>query len=279
MGDVYAAQGNTVAAIQQLQKSISIKPENPDAYLHIADIRQGRGDLEMSIAELRSGLEMMPNNPDLHLRVADQSLQLEKLDDAVKEYRTVLDANPQNSAAAKGLTRAYYLKANKEATGAFFVSNEYESAQRMIDQAVKMNPNDMELRLAQAKLRSMAGVPVDLASIGTPTNDGERVAYAEALLAQNKFSESDQQMNTVIANASDAKQTFAVGDLALMIKDLPSAEAAYKKASSFPGGEERAKRGLILLAVASWPVLSTNITLLYTTIQKSLMLAWALVKL
>ncbi|MFA6211167.1 MAG: tetratricopeptide repeat protein [Candidatus Obscuribacterales bacterium] len=248
MGDVYAAQGNTVAAVQQLQKSISIKPENPDAYLHIADIRQGRGDLEMSIAELRSGLEMMPNNPDLHLRVADQSLQLEKLDDAVKEYRTVLDANPQNSAAAKGLTRAYYLKANKEATGAFFVSNEYESAQRMIDQAVKMNPNDMELRLAQAKLRSMAGVPIDLASIGTPTNDGERVAYAEALLAQNKFSESDQQMNTVIANAADAKQTFAVGDLALMIKDLPSAEAAYKKAASFPGGEERAKRGLNLVA-------------------------------
>ncbi len=244
LGDVYAAQGNTVAAISELQKSIAIKPENPDAYLHIADIRQARGDLEMSIAELRSGLEMMPNNADLHLRIADESLQLEKLDDAVKEYRTVMDANPQNSAAAKGLTRAYYLKANKEATGAFFVSNEYESAQRMIDQAVKMNPNDMELRLAQAKLRSMAGVPIDLSSIGTPTNDGERVAYAEALLAQNKFADADKEMATVIANASDAKQTFAVGDLALMIKDLPSAEAAYKKAAGMPGGEERAKRGL-----------------------------------
>jgi tetratricopeptide (TPR) repeat protein len=248
LGDVYAAQGNTVAAVKELQESIRIKPENPDAYLHIADIRQGRGDLEMSIAELRSGLEMMPNNPDLHLRVADQSLQLEKLDDAIKEYRTVLDANGQNAPAAKGLTRAYYLKANKEATGAFFVSNEYESAQRMIDQAVKMNPNDMELRLAQAKLRSMAGVPIDLASIGTPTNDGERVAYAEALLAQNKFADADQQMNTVIANAADAKQAFAVADLALMIKDLPNAEAAYKKASSMPGGEERAKRGLNLVA-------------------------------
>lgn len=248
LGDIYAAQGNTVAAVSELQKSIAIKPENPDAYLHIADIRQGRGDLEMSIAELRSGLEMMPNNPDLHLRVADESLQLEKLDDAVKEYRTVMDANPQNAAAAKGLTRAYYLKANKEATGAFFVSNEYESAQRMIEQAVKMNPNDMELRLAQAKLRSMAGVPVDLASIGTPTNDGERVAYAEALLAQNKFADADKEMATVIANAADTKQTFAVGDLALMIKDLPSAEAAYKKASAMPGGEERAKRGLNLVA-------------------------------
>jgi tetratricopeptide (TPR) repeat protein len=204
----------------------------------------------MSIAELRSGLEMMPNNPDLHLRIADQSLKLEKLDDSIKEYRTVLDANPQNSAAAKGLTRAYYLKANKEATGAFFVSNEYESAQRMIDQAVRMNPNDMELRLAQAKLRSMAGVPVDLSTVGTPSNDGERIAYAEALLAQNRFKDSDQQMAMVIGNANDAKQTFAVGDLALMIKDLGNAEAAYKKAATFPGAEDRAKRGLNLVAKA-----------------------------
>ncbi len=250
LGDVYTAQGNTVAGIKEYQESIRIKPENPDAYMRIADVREGRGDLEMSIAELRSGLEMMPNNADLHMRVADQSLKLEKLDDAIKEYRTVMDNNPQNSAAAKGLTRAYYLKANKEATGAFFVSNEFESAQRMIDQAVRMNPNDMELRLAQAKLRSMAGTPVDLSTVGTPTNDGERIAYAEALLAQNNFKDEDVQMNTVIANATDAKQAFAVADLALMIKDVKNAEAAYKKASSYPGAEERAKRGLNMVAKA-----------------------------
>lgn len=250
LGDVYAAQGNNVAAIKEFQESIRIKPENPDAYLHIADIRENRGDLEMSIAELRSGLEMMPNNAELHMRVADQSLKLEKLDDAIKEYDTVLSNNGQNAAAAKGLTRAYYLKSNKEAGGAYFMSNEFESAQRMIDKAVAMNPNDMELRLAQAKLRSMAGTPVDLASIGTPTNDGERVAYAEALLAQNRFSDADQQMNMVISNAQTSKQAFAVADLALMIKDLNNAESAYKKAASMPGGDERAKRGLASVAKA-----------------------------
>jgi len=148
------------------------------------------------------------------------------------------------------LTRAYYLKANKEAGGAFFVSNEYENAQGMIDKAVAMNPNDMELRLAQAKLRSMAGTPVDLSKLGTPSNDGERVAYAEALLAQNKFTEADQQMQQVIGNATDTKQAFAVADLALMIKDLPSAEAAYKKASTFPNSAERGKRGLDAVAKA-----------------------------
>lgn len=247
MGKAYAGQGNTVAAIQQFQETIRIKPENSEAYLGIADIREQRGDLEHSIAELRSAIEMMPTNMDLHLKVADESLKLEKLDDSIKEYRSVLDAQPQNSAAAKGLTRAYYLKANKEATGAFFVSNEFESAKHMIDKAVQMNPNDMELRLAQAKLRAMSGEKIDLASIGTPSNDGERIAYAEALLAQNKFKDEDTQMNMVIGSAKDAKQAFAVADLALMIKDLPNAEAAYKKAASYPGAEERSKRGLDLV--------------------------------
>jgi tetratricopeptide (TPR) repeat protein len=250
MGEAYMAQGNNVGAIKEFQESIRIKPENPDAYLHIADIREQRGDLEHSIAELRSGLEMMPDSSDLHLRVGDESLKLEKLDDAIKEYQTVMQTDPRNSTAAKGLTRALYLKSNKVAAGAFFVSNEYESAQKLIDQAVAMNPNDMELRLAQAKLRSISGAPVDLAAIGAPKNDGERVAYAEALLAQNRFKDADDQMNQVIGSATDAKQTFAVADLALMIKDLPNAEAAYNKAATLPGGAERAKRGLEQVAKA-----------------------------
>jgi tetratricopeptide (TPR) repeat protein len=250
LGQAYAGQGNTVGAVKEFQESIRIKPENSQAYLGIADIREQRGDLELAISDVRSGLELMPTNVDLHQRVADTDLKLEKLDDAIKEYKGVLDANPSNAQAARGLSRAYYMKANKEANSAFFTSNEFENAKNYLDQTVKMNPNDMELRLAQAKLRAMSGEKVDLSSIGTPTNDGERIAYAEALLAQNKFKEADEQMNHLISTAQDPKQTFAVADLALMIKDLPSAEAAYKKGATFPGGTERAKRGLDQIAKA-----------------------------
>ena len=251
MGECYNAQGNTVAAMAEFDKAIGIKPEYPDAYLHKADIREARGDIEHSIADLHSGLELMPNNPDLLQRVGDDSLRLEKLDDAIKAYEQVMNANgPGAAQAAKGLTRAYYLKSAKEAGGAFLVSNDYETAKRNIDKAISMNPNDMELRLAAAKLRSMSGETVDLKQVGTPRTDGERIAYAEALLAQNDFKGANDQMNTVIANANDPKQVFAVGDLSLMIKDLDDAESAYKKASTMPGSGERAKRGLDLVAKA-----------------------------
>jgi len=251
-GEAYNAQGNTVAAVKEFQQSILIKPENPDAYMHIADIREARGDIELSISELRSGLELMPNNPDLLTRIGDESLRVEKLDDAIKNYEQVMNSGDPKfaAAAAKGLTRAYYLKSSKEAGGAFLSSNDFESAKGQIDRAIALNPNDMELRLAAAKLRAMSGEQIDLKTIATPRTDGERIAYAEALLAQNDFKGANDQMATVIANANDSKQAFAVGDLALMIKDLDDAEAAYRKASSFPNAAERSKRGLDQVAKA-----------------------------
>lgn len=250
LGECYENQGNSVAAVKEYQESIRIKAENPEAYSHIADIRDQRGDTELAISELRSGLELMPDNMALRMRIGDSCLKLDKLDDAIKEYTQVLSQQPQNSQAAQGLTRCYYLKAQKETNSSFMLSNEYENAERMIDQAIAMNPNDMELRLAQAKIRSLSGKQVDLNSIGQPRSDGERIAYAEALLAQNKFNEATEQMNIVLNNAQNPKQAFAIADLALMIKDLPSAENAYRKAGSVAGNEERAKRGMDQVAKA-----------------------------
>jgi tetratricopeptide (TPR) repeat protein len=245
LGRAYEQQGNTVAAVREFQESIRIKPEIAAPYIHIADIRENRGDIESAIAELRSGLELIPNNPELLLRVTNDNLRIEKIDDAIKGYEQVLAVAPRSTVAAEGLTRGLYLKAQKESTGAFFQSNDYDKAEQAINRAVSMNPNNLELRLAQAKLNALSGKHVDLATLGTPTNDGERVAYAEALLAQNKFHEATEQMNTLIANSTSAKQLFAVGDLSLMIKDLDSAEAAYKRAGTASADAgERAKRSL-----------------------------------
>ncbi len=250
MGDAYQMQGNTVAAVREYQESIRIKPENVAAYLHIADIREARGDIEHSIAELRAGLELMPDNPELRLRIGDESLRVDKIGDAIKAYESVLAVAPQSTRAVNGLTRAYYLKAQKETTGAFVADNDFEKAEDSIKKAISLRPNDIQLRMALAKMQALSGERIDLGAVGTPTNDAERLALAETLLADNKFDEAKTQMSQVIANAPDAKQTFAVADLSLMIKDLDSAEAAYKKAGSFPGAEARAKRGLDLVSRA-----------------------------
>ncbi len=250
LGKAYASQGNMVAAIKEFQETIRIKPENAAPYIKIAEIRENRGDIEHAIAELRSGLDLMPDNSELQQRIANNSLRLEKIADAIKDYEAVLQKSPGKVAAVEGLTRALYLKAQKETTGAFIADNDYEAAEASIARAIQMNPDNLQLRLADAKLRSLSGKPVDLSIIGTPRNDGERVAYAEALLAQNRFSEATEQFNMLVGNANNAKNLAALGDLTLMIKDLDNADKAYKKLATMPGGQDSSKRGLNLVAKA-----------------------------
>jgi tetratricopeptide (TPR) repeat protein len=244
LGKQAEQQHNIVNALKEYRQATLIDAQNAEPYMHLADLRESRGDLELSVAELRSGLELNPDSPQLHDRIGQTLLKLEKTDDAIREFEAALRAQPGNPNTLDGLTRALYLKAQKESTGSFALSNEYESADAAIKRAIKINPNDLRLRLAEAKMRALSGDQVDLSKIGTPTNDAERIAYAEALLAENKFDDEQNQMKEVIAHTEDGKQVAALGDLSLMIKDLDSAVVAYKKAEQ-AGQPDRARRGLL----------------------------------
>ncbi len=250
LGKAYQKQGNTVAALKEFQLSTLIKPENIEPYLGMADIHQERGDNELALADLRSGLTQAPYNVDLRQRIADITLRLEKPDDAIAAYKIILQMSPNNPAAVKGLSQALFMKAQKAAVGALLASNDYETAISTLDEAMKLNPNDMELRLSKAKLMSLSGAKPDLSTMGQPSNDGERIAYAQALMAAGEFIESGNMMKTVVADVSDAKQTFAVADIALMMHDLDNAQAAYNKALSLSGAPERGQRGLAAITQA-----------------------------
>jgi tetratricopeptide (TPR) repeat protein len=243
IGKQLEAQHDIVGALKEYRQSTLIDAHNADPYMHLADLREGRGDLELSVAELRSGLELNPDSAPLHERIGQTLLKLEKTDDAIKEFEAALRGQPSNPSAVDGLTRALYLKAQKESTGSLLMSNEYETAKASLQRAIGLNPNDLRLRLAAAKMRAFAGEPVDLSKVGTPTNDAERIAYAEALLAENKFDEEQNMMKDVIAHTQDGKQVAALADLSLMIKDLDNAALAYNKVEQ-SGQIERAKRGL-----------------------------------
>lgn len=243
LGNKHVASNNVVGALKEFKQAILIDPYNSEPYLKMADMRESRGDLELAIADMRNGLELNPDQVQLRQRVAENLLKLEKLDDAIKEFQKALSQQPGNTRLVDGLTRALYLKAQKNSQGAFLVSNDYESAMGLLDKAQKMKPNDLQIKLAQAKLRALSGQPVDLKKVGSPTTNPERISYAEALLAQNKFKQSSNQMHAVIASTSQPQDVLAVADLALMIKDLKSAEMAYKKVETM-GKQKRAKRGM-----------------------------------
>lgn len=244
LGQAYQKQGNTVAALQQYQLSTLIKPENAGPYLQMADIHLGRSDYELALADLRSGLSQSPYDVNLRQRIADINLQLERPDDAIKEYRAILQLSADDSNAIKGLSQALYLKAQKATVGAMLASNDYSTATKALAEAIKLSPTDMELRLAQLKLASLSGASApDISTLTAPTNDGDRVIYAQALMAANQFQNANQQLTTVMADLTDAKQLLALGDMAVMIRALDCADAAYKKALSVGAPADRVQAG------------------------------------
>ena len=257
LGQAYQQQGNFVAALQQYQLSTLIKPENAEPYLRMAAIHQDRGDFELALADLRSGLSQSPYDISLRERIADLDLALERPDEAIKAYRTILEMNANEYAAVKGLSQALYLKAQKATVGAMLASNDYDTAIRSLAEAIKLNPNDMELRLAKVKLDTLSGANSDSAEPGSvvnamttspPSNDGDRISYAQALMASGSFQKASEQLNAVIANQNDGKQAYAVADIATTIKALDSAQSAYKKGLSLGGAPDRGQRGLKQIA-------------------------------
>jgi tetratricopeptide (TPR) repeat protein len=91
-----------------------------------------------------------------------------------------------------------------------------------LNTALYQFPNSWPVRLALGKAyetqgNTVAAVREYQESIRIKPEN--RIGFAQTLLAQNRFQEAAEQMNTVIAHAPNAKQTFAVADLALMIHD------------------------------------------------------------
>ncbi len=246
LGQAYQTQGNTVAALQQFQLSTLIKPENAEPYLRMADIHQERGDLELALADLRSGLTQSPYDLGLRQRIADIDLGLERPDDAIKGYRAILSMSANDNNAVKGLSQALFLKAQKATVGAMLSSNDYETANKALNEAIKLNPDDMELRLAKAKLVSLSGAAEFQAQYANvqPTSDGERIAFAEVLTTSGQFKKAAEQFNAVTNDLKDPKQLYAVADIAVLTRSLDSAEAAYKKSLALGGSPERGQVGL-----------------------------------
>lgn len=242
LGEAEMNSGTTVGALKEFRQAILIDPLNPAPYLAMAQLREKRGDFELAISDLRSGLELMPDDPSLHKRIGDHSLKLGRVDDAISEYEKVLKTS-SDSASVHGLTQALFLKAQGQSHESFFASNDYEDADKTLERAVSLRPNDLRLRLAQAKLRSLAGRPVDLAGVGNPQTVPEKIAYSEALMAQNRFSQSAEQMKDVINQLHTPQDAISVAEISMLNMDHESAEAAFQKAAAL-GSTERAKYGL-----------------------------------
>ncbi len=250
LGKAFDAQGDNVAAVKEFQEAIKLKPEDPEPYIDLAANFENRGDLDSSIAKLRAGLKVIPNDPTLRLLIGNANLHAGRYDEAVADYQAVLAANPKAIDAAQGLVRSLYVKTQKEQSTGFERSGDFVRTRTLLSQVLEANPDSLVVKYAIAELAALAGENPSLDTIGVPKTDADRLALAEADLAETKYSEADDLFKRATYNATKARDAFAIADLAYSLRAMDAAEQAFRKGLTFVNADVRARKGMEACQVA-----------------------------
>ena len=157
-GDAFRLQGNEAAAMAAYKKAIEISPENLAPYANLAAIYESRKDYELALDLYKTILSIEPYSEQSLLKVGDIYLEMGKYNDALGYY-TRLNKNLKLE-GIKGVASAYYGLAMDAANKATFSSDKrLVEAYDYLEKAIKINPDDLELYLAKAKISSLINQP------------------------------------------------------------------------------------------------------------------------
>jgi tetratricopeptide (TPR) repeat protein len=253
MAEAYQAQGNTSAAIANYRKAIQANPALMPAYVGISDIFDGRGDGELAMSELRSALNVNPNFSAGRNRLGRIALTVDKPDQALQYYKESLKQNPNDADAINGISQALTVVAQKQANWSQTMGSDSDllNAEQSIQEALRMNPGDLRLHLANLRISQLAGKPAmteaemnNLVS-RSPQNESEAMVQGEAFLALGRYQEADQVFSGLMQRAAgDPDKLLILGDTLKVNGDLPRAKDAYRAALSAESGNLKAQRGI-----------------------------------
>lgn len=206
-GDALRLQGNEAAAIGAYKKAIEISPENLAPYANLASIYEARRDYELALDMYKTILSVNPNSEQTLLKVADMYLESGKYNEAIGFYDR-LNTNLKLE-GVKGLASAYYGLAMDAASKSSFSSDtKLIEASEYLDKAIQMNPDDLELYLAKAKISSLINQPGSTVStlnevIQKPCSSiDDYLVKGDAYSALSNYKAASEQYNCAI-NAAD----------------------------------------------------------------------------
>lgn len=242
LGRAYEIQGNEAAAVSEYKKSFLIKPEYLPPYLRLADIYRRRGDDEIAISELRNALSINPNFSEAKLKIADTSLNIRKTEQAIKYYKDLLNVPGYSTAAAKGLSKAYFERAKElNTTAAISSENDYIYLENALKEAIKYDPNTLELYLALLRVSQISHKNEQTAYymkniIEYPQNSRVScIVRGEAYLVSNDYNNAEREFLNALNMTDNNEDLLKLAEIFTTDRAYISANnAAYKVLSNDP---------------------------------------------
>lgn len=248
-GDAFRLQGNEAAAIAAYKKAIEITPENLAPYANLAAIYESRKDFELALDAYKTILSINPNSEQTLLKLADMYLETGKYDDAIALYYKL--NNNLRTEGIKGLAAAYYGMAMNSANKANYSSDtKLLEAYNYLEKAIQMNPGDLELYLAKAKITSLINQPGEsvqslnvILSKPVYTID-DLLLKGDAYSALSDYKSASDQYNRAILNTKTLDQKLYLGEIFTFNKQFDHAETVLNDVLRYDSANVIAKNDL-----------------------------------
>ena len=229
-GDALRLQGNEAAAITAYKKAIEITPENLAPYANLASIYESRKDFELALDAYKTILSVDPYSEQTLLKVADIFLETGKYQEAAGYYEKL--KTHLKVEGVKGFAAAYYALAMEAANKASFSSDKkLIDAYNYLDKAIELNPEDLELYLAKAKISSLINrQDVSVENLNTIINKQacrleDFLVKGDAYAALGKYKQAFSEYRSAVNEAKTLDDKLFLGEIFTFNKQFD--EAAY----------------------------------------------------
>ncbi len=201
-----------------------------------------------------------PKSPVIGERLAEMYWKAQRVHEAELEAQSLLKRNPED-AQTRRLLGHIYLRSLGNANEATGQSETVNRAVEQFKEVVRLDPSDTESALWLARLYRLQNKHDQAEEVlrGILKNDSENEAGVEQLtqllLDQGKSAEAVALLEGITSKSFSPTLLDLLGDAYTQIKDLPKAEAAYRKAQDLDPSELSHQRGLgqTLLAEEKYP--------------------------
>jgi tetratricopeptide (TPR) repeat protein len=260
LGDALLSRGAVDDAIEQYQKAVEIKPEEPGSRIDLGVALLKKGKLEEAIAQFRRVLELNPAYEKVHYNLGIALFQKGNLAEAIAQYRTALELKPDDEAAIRNLgdallkqgdldesiaqyrkaldSHANDVEAHYSLGNVLLLKGNVEEAIGEYRKVIEFNPayEDAHYNLGIA-LFQKGNLEGAIAQYRTalelkPDDENAHKNLGDALLKQGKLDEAAAQYRKALdIHSDDLEAHYSLGKALLRKGDLDGAMACFQKSA------------------------------------------------
>ena len=237
-GEIYHAQQNEAAAIVNYRKSIELAPEYTTPYLNLAKLYENRADREFALENLKTIAGVDKNTDAICLKIADMELAKRNYEQAEKYYSAISETSDLRLEAIKGLSDTYWMEAQELITKSTTASKDkLYKASAKLESAIKLEPENVELRLAKLKLDKLIGLQSAESEYGIillnePTCPAEYIVKGEAYSIENEYVNAKAEFDKAISTAEKFEDLKYMAEYFTFSKNYEMALSAITKAET-----------------------------------------------